>query len=97
VRFVIGIELDNDEIGIVREMVSTAEGKILRAGHSNGTIGELRSGVGEERIPPVEETGGIAVWCDRVAPSTMTRRDWVVISQYKRTAHGEIKAIICAH
>ena len=38
-RFVIGIELDNDEIGIVREMVSTAEGKILRVGHSNGTIG----------------------------------------------------------
>jgi hypothetical protein len=80
VRFVIRVELDNDEIGIVREMVSTAEGKILGVGPLNGTIGELGGGVGEERIPPVEETGGIAAWCNWVGAGTMTRRDCVVIS-----------------
>ena len=80
VRFVIRVELDNDEIGVVREMVSTAEGKILGVGRSDGTIGELGGGVGEERIPPVEETGGIAAWCNWVAAGTMTRRDCVVFS-----------------
>jgi hypothetical protein len=74
-RSIIGIKLDDYEISIVREMVSTAEGKILGVGFPNGTIGELRGGVGEERIPPIEETRGIAVWRDWVVPCTMTRRD----------------------
>jgi hypothetical protein len=64
VRFVVGIELDNDEIGRVREMVSTAKCKILR------------SGVGEEGIPPIEEHGGIAVRRNWVVASAMTGRDW---------------------
>jgi hypothetical protein len=72
VRFVIGIELDDDKIGIVREMVSTAEGKILRVGFTNGTVCELRGGVREDGIPPIEETGGIAVWRNWVAAGTMT-------------------------
>jgi hypothetical protein len=72
VRFIIGIELDNDEIGIVREMVSTAEGEILRVGLTNSTVGELRGGVGEDGIPPIEETGGITVWRNWVIASTMT-------------------------
>ena len=76
VRFVVGIELDNDEIGIVREMVSTAKSKILGGGFTNGTVGELRSGVGEEGIPPIEEHGGIAVRRNWVVASAMTGRDW---------------------
>jgi len=80
VRFIIRIELDDYEISIVWEMVSTAEGKILRVGFSNGTIGELRGGVGEEGIPPIEETRGIAVRRNWVVPCTMTRRDWVLVS-----------------
>ena len=70
-RFVIGIEFDDDEIGVVREMVSTAKGEILRVGFTNGTVGELRGGVREDGIPPIEETGGIAVWRDWVAAGTM--------------------------
>jgi hypothetical protein len=72
VRFIIGIELDDDEVGIVREMVSTAEGKILRVGFANATVGELRGGVREDGIPPIEETGGIAAWSNWVVASTMT-------------------------
>ena len=83
-RFIIGIELDNYEVGIVWEMVSTAEGKILRVCFPNGTVGELRGGVGEEGIPPVEETRRIAVWRDWVAPCTMARRDWVLVSTSTR-------------
>ena len=79
-RFIIGIEFDYYEISVVREMVSTTESKILRVGSPNGTVGELRGGVGEEGVPPVEETRGIAVRCDWVVPCTMTRRDWVPIS-----------------
>jgi hypothetical protein len=84
VRSIIGIKLDDYEISIVREMVSTAEGKILGVGFPNGTIGELRGGVGEERIPPIEETRGIAVWRDWVVPCTMTRRDWVLVNTNTR-------------
>jgi hypothetical protein len=61
VRFIIGVEFDDYEISIVREMVSIAEGKILGVGSPNGTVGELRGGVREEGIPPVEETRGITL------------------------------------
>lgn len=74
-RFIIGIEFDYYEISVVWEMVSTTEGKILRVGSPNGTVGELRGGVGKNGVPPIEETRGIAVWCDWVIPCTMTRRD----------------------
>lgn len=75
-RFVVGIELDDDEIGIVREMVSAAKRKILGGGFTNGTVGELRSGVGEEGIPPIEEYRGIAVLRNWVVASAVTGRDW---------------------
>jgi hypothetical protein len=41
VRCVIRIELEDDEIGIVRKMMNTAEGKVLGVSVSNGAIGEL--------------------------------------------------------
>ena len=82
-RFVVGIELDNNEVGIVREMVSTAKSKIFGGGFTNGTVGELRSGVGEEGIPPIEEHGGIAVRRDWVVASAMTGRDWKLSAQDK--------------
>jgi hypothetical protein len=81
VRFIIGIELDNHEISIVWEVVSIAEGKIFRVGPPNGTIGELRGGVGEEGVPPIEETRGITVRSNWVIPCTMTRRNWALVSR----------------
>jgi hypothetical protein len=84
VRFIIGIELDDHEISIVREMVSTAEGKIFRVGSPNGTVGELRGGVGEDGVPPMEEARGIAVRRNWVIPCTMTRRNWVLVSRSTR-------------
>jgi hypothetical protein len=53
-------------------MVSTAEGKVLGVGFSNGTVGELRGGVREEGIPPMEETGGVAVGRNWVVASAVT-------------------------
>lgn len=84
-RFVVGVKLENYEISIVREMVSTAEGKILGVCLPNSTVGELRSGVREEGIPPIEETGGVAVRGDWVVTRAMTRRDWTVVSTTTRT------------
>jgi hypothetical protein len=75
-------------------MVSTAEGKILRVGFPNGTVGELRGGVGEMGIPPIEETRGVAVGRDWVFPCTMTRRDWVLVSTSTR---GKKEAAGCAY
>jgi hypothetical protein len=79
VRLVIRIELDDNEIGIVREVVSTAESEVLRVGLTNGTVGELRGGMREKGIPPVEKNGGIATRRNWVATGTMTRRDWVKV------------------
>jgi hypothetical protein len=84
VRFIIGIELDDHEISIVWEMVSTAEGKIFRVGFPNGTVGELRGGVGEVGIPPMEKTRRIALRRNWVIPCAMTRRDWVLVSRSTR-------------
>jgi hypothetical protein len=74
VRFIIGIKLDDHEISIVWEMVSIAVGKIFRVGSPNGTVGELRGGVREDGVPPMEETRGIAVRRNWVIPCTVTRR-----------------------
>ena len=65
-------------------MVDTAEGKIFRVGFPNGTVGELRGGVGEEGVPPMEETRGIAVSRNWVIACTMTRRNWVPVSSRTR-------------
>jgi hypothetical protein len=86
VRFIIGIELDDYEISIVWEMVSVAEGEILRVGFPNGTVGKLRGGVGKEGIPPIEKTRGIAVGRDWIVPCAMTRRDWVLVSTRQNVA-----------
>ena len=84
VRFIIRIELDDHEISVVWEMVGTAEGEIFRVGSPNGTVGELRGGVGEEGVPPLEETRGIAVGRNWVIACTMTRRNWVLVSRSTR-------------
>jgi hypothetical protein len=41
VRSIIGIKFENYEVGIVRKMMGTAEGEVLRVGVPNGTVGEL--------------------------------------------------------
>ncbi len=40
--------------------------------------------MGEEGIPPMEETRGIALRRDWVIPCTVTRRNWVLVSTSTR-------------
>ena len=90
VRFIIRIELDDHEISIVWEMVSIAEGKIFGVGCPNGTVGELRGGVGEDGVPPIKETRGIAFRRNRVVPCTMARGNWYMSAE----AQGKRKMLL---
>jgi len=48
--------------------------KIARVGESHCTIGEFRSRIGEDSIPPLEEFGWIAFWRDRIIASAVASR-----------------------
>ena len=73
-RSVVGVELDDDEVGVVWQVVGVAKGEILRVGAPHGAVGELGGRVGEDAVPPVEETGWIAVRCDGVVAGAVTCR-----------------------
>ena len=53
-------------------MVSAAEGEIRRIGLAHCTVGELGSGMREDAVPPVEESGRIAFRGDGVVSGAVT-------------------------
>ena len=61
-RLVISIKLDDYEIGMVREVVCTAETKVSRVSPPHGSIGQLGGRVREDVIPPLEKPRWIACW-----------------------------------
>ena len=62
IRLVISIKFDDDEIGMVREVVYAAETKVSRVGSPHGSVGQLGGRVRENAIPPLEKPRWIACW-----------------------------------
>jgi hypothetical protein len=69
------VKLEDDEVGLVGKMVLGAKGKVRRVHSSSGSVGELRSGVGEDVVPPREELWRVAFVRDGVVASSVTGRD----------------------
>lgn len=70
------VELEDNEIRLVGKMVLRAEGKVRRVHLPGGSVGELRSRVREDIVPPREELGRVALDGDRIVSCSVACRDW---------------------
>ena len=54
-RWVIDVEFQDYEVGVIGYMMCTAETKVPRVCAPHGAIGEFRSGMRKNAQPPLEE------------------------------------------
>ena len=78
-RFVLAIQLNDDEVGDVWEVVCVAEPEVSGAGASHGSVGEFCGGVGEDGVPPVKEKSRITTRRNGIVPGTVARRNWEMV------------------
>lgn len=68
-------EFEDDEVGLVWEVVSAAEGEVGGVSLAHGTVREFRGGVREDAVPPFEEPGWVASWRDWIVAGTVASGD----------------------
>lgn len=59
-RWIIDVEFQYHEVGVVGYMMRTTETKVPGIRATHGSIGELGSGMWKHAQPPLEEKGGVA-------------------------------------
>jgi hypothetical protein len=83
-RGIINVQLNDDHVCDIRNVVPTAEPKVLRVGTTHGTVREFRGWVGEDCIPPLKESRWIAFGRDWIVPSTMACRYYDMVRMENR-------------
>ena len=82
VRFILRIQLDNNQVRLIWEMVRVAIHKVPRIRASQGAICQFCSWAGKAGVPPLKEAGWVA--CGDIGMLTLGSRSYVEFGGMER-------------